>query len=93
MPIFHIHIRTGCDLCVDEEGIELPDISAAEDEAIRGARSLMAADIEAGFLRLDQAVLIDDADGRRLRTIAFADVIKITKSEPKALRQADNDKQ
>jgi hypothetical protein len=81
MPVFFLHILSGDELTPDEEGMEFPDLPAAREEAIRGARGLMAAEVETGCLRLDQSILIDDADGNRVAEVAFGEALRIQWSE------------
>ncbi|MGI4732047.1 MAG: DUF6894 family protein [Janthinobacterium lividum] len=77
MAIFHLHIRTGDQVYPDLEGLELSDLAAARAEAIRGARSLMSAEVLGGTLTLDQSIEIEAADGRHLASIAFADALAV----------------
>jgi hypothetical protein len=41
MPIFYFNIRDDQDLICDEEGMELPNLDAAREEAQEGARQLL----------------------------------------------------
>jgi len=65
---------------LDEEALDLP-IEAARCAAIRGARGIMAADLEEGALRLDQAIVIHDELGRTVECINFEDAIDIVWSD------------
>ena len=62
MPLYHLHIQEGSDLIEDETGMEFPDLEAAREEALEGARDLWASAIKAGDKRdhLDSAVVIAD---------------------------------
>ena len=42
MVRYYFHVRKRGQLTRDEEGIDLPDISAAKQEALQGARELLA---------------------------------------------------
>ncbi len=42
MPCFFFHLRHGEDLIEDSEGMELPDVDAVLDEAVRTIRELAA---------------------------------------------------
>jgi hypothetical protein len=86
VPAFFLHISSGDDLTPDEEGMEFPDLAAAQEEALRGARNLMAAEVESGLLRLDQAILIDDCDGRRVAAVPFHEALQIHWREKDVLR-------
>jgi len=80
MPLFFLHIRSGDELILDGEGLDLP-IEAAKCEAIRGARGIMAAELAEGVLRLDQAIVIHDELGRTVDCINFEDAIDIVRSD------------
>lgn len=58
MPVYHMHIRTAGELIRDEEGYRCADLDAAMLEAIKGARSLMSADVVDGFLNLDRKSVV-----------------------------------
>jgi hypothetical protein len=77
MPLYYLHIRSGPDLLKDEEGFDLVDLAAAHAEAVKGARSLMSADVLDGTLQLDQSIEIHDASGRSLASVQFGDVLNI----------------
>ena len=42
MGRFYFHLSDGEEITLDEEGTELPDLSAAEGEAVQAARELLA---------------------------------------------------
>jgi hypothetical protein len=48
MGRFYFHVRAGDELTPDDEGMDLPDLSAAKREALLGARELLAEAIESG---------------------------------------------
>ena len=49
----------------DEEGIDLPDFSAARREAIEAARELLAEAIKDGRAEVPEAFVIADEEGER----------------------------
>ena len=70
MPKFHFNIRDHRGLIPDIEGMELPDIAAARQEAEEGAREILA---EA--LRYHEEI-----DGKRIEIVSeTGDVIDILK--------------
>jgi hypothetical protein len=81
MGRFYFHIRAGDELTRDEEGIDLPDFSAARREAIGAARELLAAAIKDGRPEVPEAFVIADEDGRMLEIILLAAVL------PEALKK------
>ena len=85
MPRFHLHIRCEGELIADEEGVEYPDHATAVLQAIRGARCIMAGEVTAGKLHLDQAIEIHDAVGRRLTTVPFTEALEVV-GAPKKTR-------
>jgi Domain of unknown function (DUF6894) len=43
MPHYYLHIRDGTELVEDPDGTDLPDLEAARQEALEGAREMLAA--------------------------------------------------
>ncbi len=77
MPRYFFHICDGSGVTDDEEGLELPDADAARTEALRGARALMADEIQHGVLTLASFIDVEDEEGRQLFRISFADAVAI----------------
>ena len=75
MGRFHFHFRAGDELIPDEEGIDLPDFSAARREAIEAARELLAEAIKDGRPEVPEAFVITDEAGRELDTVPLAAVL------------------
>jgi hypothetical protein len=84
VPRFYLHIRSQDELIPDPEGTELPEIAAAVQEAVKGARSLLSADVLEGMLRLDASIEIHDSEDRHLATIRFDEVVEIVGAEDEA---------
>lgn len=82
MPRFYLHISDGHEFIEDEEGMELKDAEAAREEAIRGARDVMAEDIRSGELNLSSFIEVEDEEGRWLLTISFGEVVELTQRHP-----------
>jgi len=61
----------------DDEGCDLPDFGAAVAIAFSAARDIMAADVRAGRLDLDQRIDIRDGQGRTMAVLAFAHALDI----------------
>jgi len=55
MRRFYFRLRAGDELVPDEEGIDLPDLSAARREAIEAARELLAEAIKDGRAEVPEA--------------------------------------
>ncbi len=78
MARFHIHLFNDADIW-DEEGQLFPDLDAAEREAVRSARDVIAEHVRSGrIIRLDHRVEITDEGGVRLKTITFGQVVRFT---------------
>ena len=77
MPCFHLNLVAD-DVLRDDEGQDLPDLDAAIQMAIIGARELIADLIVSGkAVHLDHRIDIADVAGRVVYTLAFADVVRI----------------
>ena len=77
MPLFYFHLREDGTIVVDEEGIELPDLSAAREEAIAGARSILSDEAKKGRLPLSFRVEVTDEAGDTVMSLIFADAVAI----------------
>ncbi len=76
MPRYYLNIRQGERLLRDPEGIERPDLDAAQVEALDGIRDLLGAAIRQGQDDwLDDALVITDETGRELMTIPFIEAL------------------
>ena len=76
MPLYFFHICDGDGMTEDEEGRELAGVDAARAEAIRGARSLMAGDVQNGLLNLGSFIDVEDAEGKPLFTLHFSEAVQ-----------------
>jgi hypothetical protein len=75
MPRFYFHLTAAGKLLKDEQGLDLPDFSAAHHEALLGAREIVAEAIKCGSQELPDAFLIADEAGRALETLLLAEVL------------------
>lgn len=74
---FYFHVRSQEGYDIDEEGIDLPSIDAARDEARKAARE-MVAELVLQAERIDgMRFEISDQDGAVLTTIPFRQVIDL----------------
>lgn len=76
MPRFFLHLRDGETVC-DEEGMLLPDVEAALEEARKAARDVMADQVKQGYLTLRDCIEIVGEDGQRAAMVAFRDALQI----------------
>ena len=77
MPRFYLHICNGDGFIEDEEGQELPDLKAARDEAIRGLRGVMSAELQDGQLNMASFIEIEDDEHHLMMTVQFMDAVDI----------------
>ncbi|MDB5699314.1 MAG: hypothetical protein JWN69_2118 [Alphaproteobacteria bacterium] len=77
MPLFFFHVYDGVLAALDEEGLELPGLDAARNEAIRGARSILSDDLLRGCVDLSGRIDIVGDDGTTLLTLPFSDAFEI----------------
>jgi hypothetical protein len=75
MGRFYFHLRADDELIRDDEGIDLPDFSAAQREAIWTARELLADAIMSGKPEVAQALVIADEADRALAIVPLATVL------------------
>jgi hypothetical protein len=75
MGRFYFHLQAGDEIVQDDEGTDLPDLSAAQREALLGARELLAEAIRSGKPETPEAFVIADEEGRALSIVPFAAVL------------------
>lgn len=77
MPRFHFHLLNDVD-APDEEGVELPNLEAAQHHAREAARVTIAETIkDEGRFNLDHRIDIETSDGQVLDTVWFRDVVQV----------------
>ena len=84
MPRFHFNIRNGSGFTRDEEGVDLSSAMEAQVQAIKGARSLMSAEILDGQLDLDGQIEVTDEQDDPVVTVRFSDAVHVQPGEPAA---------
>lgn len=77
MGRYYFHVHQGTGLLADEEGREFRDLEQARHAALKGARSLICADVEAGVLDLNGWIEIADEAGSILLVVQFAEAVDI----------------
>jgi hypothetical protein len=75
MGRFYFHLRQGDQLIRDDEGLDLPDLAAAQHEAVAAARELLAEAVKRGTPSVPDAFVIADEAGRTLGTLPLAAVL------------------
>jgi hypothetical protein len=80
MARFYFHIRRHGHIEPDPEGCDLPDLAAAQNEALESAREILSSVIRKPDPDLFDCFVIADEDGRELATVSLKEVL------PKGLR-------
>jgi hypothetical protein len=76
MSLYYLHIVDDDDVVLDPDGSDHPNLEAARDEAIDGARQLISDAVRHGSpLRMHRFFRINDADGKTLLNVPFTDAI------------------
>jgi hypothetical protein len=74
MPRFYFHVVMADERSEDPEGIYLPDLEAARDEAKSAARDLLADRVRGGLLPVSATFEIVDESGTVIEVVRFEDV-------------------
>ena len=74
---FDLH-ECGHGAVIDEEGVELPDLAAAQSWATRAARDVMAEQVVLGRLCLGCAIAVRDEGGATVMAVPFIDAVAVT---------------
>jgi hypothetical protein len=75
MARYYFHLLAGDRLIPDEEGVDLPDLSAVHREVQLSARELLAEAIKTGKPRVAQAFVVADETGREIHAVALASIL------------------
>ena len=81
MPRYHFNIRNGDGFTRDEEGLDLSSDMDAQVQAIRGARSLMSAEVMEGMLDLNGQIEVTDDQNDKVLTVRFRDAVHLRQGE------------
>jgi hypothetical protein len=77
MPRFYFNLHNGLGFAPDEEGRELSNLEHALEEAVKGARSLLSADVLDGQLDLGGRIEVMDGQGELVSVVQFKNVLHI----------------
>jgi hypothetical protein len=75
MGRFYFHLQAGDEIIQDDEGTDLPDLSAAQREAALAAREVLAEAIKNGRPTVPEACVISDEEGHPLGIVPLAAVL------------------
>jgi hypothetical protein len=81
MPRYHFNIRNGFGFTRDDEGLDLASDMDAQVQAIRGARSLMSAEVLEGSIDFDGQIEVTDDQDAKVLTVRFRDAVHIHQNE------------
>jgi hypothetical protein len=81
VPRYYLHIRSGDELIVDEEGSDLPDLEAAREETLLGARDMLVENFRAGEALDGDVVEITDEGGNLLDTVPVRYALHLAKDQ------------
>lgn len=76
MPRYFLNIHDEF-VALDYEGVELPDLHAAREEAIHGLRDIIGQEVKNGRVPTYEYIDIKDESGNQLSRITFFDAIQI----------------
>jgi hypothetical protein len=76
MTTYYFHLRNGVDVLLDPEGRQLDSANVAT-AALTEARSIMSADCHSGEVDLNQNIDVEDAAGKLIHRVSFADAVSI----------------
>jgi hypothetical protein len=80
MPRYFFHLRDHTDEVLDPEGVELADLEAAKETALRAARDTMSHDMQAGKLDLRYRIDVEDDAGHVVHSIQFSDAFETVRA-------------
>lgn len=77
MPRFYLHIRDNDRWIEDPEGSDLPNLEAARQEALAGARGILAEKLRAGEVLDGQTIEITDDAGMVQAVVPFRNALRL----------------
>src|SRR5215210_4326878 len=87
MSRLYFHLQAGGQVVPDDEGTDLPDVSAAQREAMQSARELLADAIKSGKPEVAEAFVIRDAAGRALSVTPGRDALQAARPVQSSRRE------
>lgn len=81
MPRYHFNVRNGHGFTRDDEGLDLDSAMDAQVQAIRGARSLMSAEVLDGMIDLNGQIEVTDDHNDKVLTVRFRDAVHVKQGE------------
>jgi hypothetical protein len=78
MPRYYLHICNGLTNVRDEEGVDLPGMPDAREQAIDGIRSIISEEAREGRIDLVGRILICNAGGETLLAVPFREAFDLS---------------
>ena len=75
MARYYFHVQSGETVSPDDEGLDLPSLSAAQEEALATARELLADAIKYGKREVPICIIIAADDGRELAKVPVKNIV------------------
>ena len=76
MALYFLHLRDHAGELLDPEGHECRDLDVVARTVLSSIRSLIAADVLLGVVRLDQRIDAEDAQGRIVHSMSFERAVR-----------------
>lgn len=80
MPRFFFHVVDRAGIAADEDGLDVADLAAAREVALKGARDILAAEIKYGKIDLNWRIDVADAEGAVVLTLPFSEAVLVEKA-------------
>ena len=77
MPRYYLHLHNRTGFTRDDEGLELPDVAAARNEAVRSIRSILSSEVLDGQIDFDGRLDIAGEDEEVVASVSFADAVQL----------------
>lgn len=88
MPVFYFHLRERNDVTIDAEGVQLPDIAAAQRHAAAEARGMLAVELcDGGAIDLRRWLEVSDEAGAVVHILPFDTAIEIMRPSRSKIRE------
>ena len=82
MPRFYFHVFNDV-IAIDEEGLELPDLETAREQAMESARELVCEGIHKGHLNLDHRIEVEDEAHNKVLILTYREAFTVRGETPK----------
>lgn len=81
MPRFFLHLHNRLGFVRDEEGMEVPDLDAAKEQAVQSIRSVIGEEVQQGLVDLRGRIEIASESGDVLASAPFIQAVQLLLEE------------